>query len=244
MHPRLDSTVGAIVAEDFRAAAVFDRFGIDFCCGGRQTLGEACREKVLDAAVVLQDLERVCAVPSSAALRFAEWEPESLMAYIVGQHHGYVRRALPGISARTNKLAAAHGSGHPEFLRVAQLFSEVAREMTSHMAKEEAVLFPYIAALAEAMRRGTPPPQAPFGSIDNPIRMMEVEHEAAGNAMSWIRSLTGDFTPPAHACTTWRVCVQELEEFERDLHTHVHLENNILFPKARAMASASEPAVG
>jgi regulator of cell morphogenesis and NO signaling len=163
----------------------------------------------------------------------------------VSHHHAYVRRELPGITARADRLAASHGPRHPELQRVAQLFKDVAGEMTSHMAKEESVLFPYIAALAEAVRRGAPPPCAPFGSIDNPIRLMEVEHETAGNAMSWIRTLTSDFTPPADACPTWRVCLQELEAFERDLHAHVHLENNILFLKARTLAaSGGERMVG
>jgi regulator of cell morphogenesis and NO signaling len=245
MIATFDTPVGAIVAEDFRAAAVLDRFGIDFCCGGTRTLGEACRERAVNPSEVVKEVERACSASETAGLRFAEWEPESLMAYIVSRHHAYVRRALPGLAARTNKLAASHGPRHPELLRVTQLFKEVAAEMTSHMAKEESVLFPYIAALAEAVRRGTAPPCAPFGSIDNPIRMMEADHETAGNAMSWIRTLTNDFTPPSDACPTWRVCLQELEAFERDLHTHVHLENNILFLKARRLAaSAGERAIG
>jgi regulator of cell morphogenesis and NO signaling len=236
MNLTCETTIGEIVADDFRSAAVFNEFGIDFCCGGRRTIGEVCQSGRLDAEVVLSAIERACCQPESAP-RFSEWEPEALMGFIVGNHHAYVRRILPSITAHIQKLAAVHGDHHPELDEVAHLVQVVAAEMTSHMAKEERILFPYIGLLAEARRQGRPVPAAPFGSVDNPIRMMEAEHEAAGAAVARIRALTGGYRTPEDACATYRVTLQELDAFERDLHAHVHLENNLLFPKARALAA-------
>ena len=237
MHFTGESTVGQIVADDFRTAAVFHEFGIDFCCGGRRTLIDACRQGNIEPDAVLSALTRSCSVPGIAP-RFDEWSPETLIGYIVGTHHAYVKQALPVLVAHTRKLAAAHGSRHPELHDVARLTEKVAGEMASHMIKEEQVLFPYIAAAVESAERGGVAPVAPFGSIDNPIAMMEAEHDAAGDAMASIRALTRGYVAPEDGCTTYRVALQELEAFERDLHTHVHLENNILFPKARRLEHA------
>ena len=231
-----ETPVGAIVAADFRTAAVFHEFGIDFCCGGGTTLSEACRKRNLDESAVMTAVERSCDQPGSGP-HFERWDPETLIAFIVGTHHRYVKRVLPSMSAHAQKIAAVHGRRHPELSEVARLVDEVAAEMTSHMAKEERMLFPYICALADAAREGTPVPTASFGLIDNPIRMMEEEHKIAGDAMTRIRELTQDYSAPEDGCTTYRVCLQELDAFERDLHAHVHLENNLLFPKARALAA-------
>lgn len=231
-----ETTVGEIVTADFRTAAVFHEFGIDFCCGGGVTLREACQERNIDEDAVLTAVERSCAQPGSGP-RFEAWDPDTLIVYIVGIHHAYVKRALPSITAHTQKISAVHGGRHPELREVARLAEEVAAEMTSHMAKEERILFPYISALAEAARHGQPAPVAPFGSVDNPIRLMEEEHKSAGDAMARIRALTMGYVAPEDGCTTYTVCLQELEAFELDLHTHVHLENNLLFPKARALAA-------
>jgi len=236
MHVTGETTVGEIVAGDFRAAAVFHEFGIDFCCGGRRSLADACGERQVDTGAVLDAVKQALSVPSSAP-RFDEWSPETLIGFIVGNHHEYVRRALPSLTAHTQKLAAVHGSRHPELHEVARLAQSIADDMTAHMAKEERILFPFIAQLSEAARDGRPAPHAPFGSIDNPIRMMEHEHDATGAAMARIRELTDDYAVPADGCTTYQVCLRELDAFERDLHAHVHLENNILFPKARAIAA-------
>lgn len=236
MHFTGETTVGEIVAGDFRAAAVFQAFGIDFCCGGRHTVAEACRTRNIDAGALLEAVARSCASPSSSP-RFDDWSPEMLISYIVANHHTFVRRALPSLTAHTQKLAAVHGSRHPELDEVARLTQQVADEMLTHMEKEEKVLFPYIAAVSEGTRNGLPAPRAPFGPIDNPIRMMEQDHEAAGAAMARIRELTGGYAVPEDGCTTYRVGLKELEAFEYDLHAHVHLENNVLFPKARRLAA-------
>ena len=235
MHVTGDSTVGEIVAADFRTAAVFHDFGIDFCCGGRRVLRDVCRERQIDTDAVLDAVSRVCSTEEPTP-HFDEWAAEALIAFIVEKHHGYVRRTLSSLTANTQKLANAHGKRHPELPEVARLTQAVAAEMLSHMAKEECVLFPYIADIADAGREGRPIPPAPFGTIDNPIRMMEHEHESAGAAMAQIRELTSGYEVPPDGCTTYRVALQQLAEFERDLHAHVHLENNILFPRAKALA--------
>jgi regulator of cell morphogenesis and NO signaling len=231
------TTIRDIVADDFRAASVFQRYRIDFCCGGDRPLGEACREKGLDARSVVAELEAVTAAPGDVP-RFGEWPLDFLANYIVGNHHAYVRRAIETVGAHTQKVASVHGERHPETVQIAAHFAAVAEDMTQHMAKEERMLFPYIAGLAEASRTGEPPATAPFGTIANPIRMMEMEHQAAGDLMAAMRRLSGDFTPPEDACTTYRVTYKELEEFETDLHRHIHLENNVLFPKALELERA------
>lgn len=225
------TTIRDIVADDFRAAAVFERHRIDFCCGGDRPIAEACREKGLDAAAVIAEVEAATSAPGQAP-RFAEWDLDVLASHIVVNHHGYVRRAIETLGAHVRKVASVHGERHPETVKVAELFGAVADDMTQHMAKEERVLFPYITRLAEAVRTGGAPPAAPFGTIANPIGMMEAEHQAAGDLLAAIREQTGGFVPPADGCTTYKVTYKELEEFEADLHQHVHLENNLLFPKA------------
>jgi regulator of cell morphogenesis and NO signaling len=238
MSATRDTTVGDIVAEDFRAAAVFHRFGIDYCCGGKRSVAEACRQRGVDVNDVLANVIAACAEPNRNQPQFGDWDPQALISHIVGNHHAYVRRSLPPINAFLAKLVSVHGGRHPELSQIAALFADVTAEMRSHMMKEEEILFPYILELASAPGWRTAPPVAPFGPIENPIRMMEAEHEWAGGSMARIRELTNGYTPPADGCTTYRVCLQELEAFERDLLTHVHLENNVLFPKARVLAEA------
>jgi regulator of cell morphogenesis and NO signaling len=224
-------TIGEIVARDYRAAAVFQRHGVDFCCGGRRSLDEACREQGIPTAALVAELLGVPAGRGEAP-DFASWPPEPLIDHIVTRHHAYVKRTLPVLTGYTRKLASVHGERHPELHAVAEHVEQVAAEMTAHMLKEEQVLFPYIASLAAAARQDQQPEPSPFGSVANPITMMEAEHRSAGDEMAAIRRLTGGYQVPADGCVTYRVCFQELEAFERDLHEHVHLENNILFPAA------------
>src|SRR5688572_19158024 len=231
-----DTAVGEIISADFRAGAVFHQFGIDFCCGGGQSLRDACEARNLRYDVLRDELERTCAQPEESVPQFANWDADVLAAYIVTRHHGYVREALPVITAHLQTLARAHGDRRPQLHEVARRFESVAVEMIDHMAKEEKVLFSYIASIASAARLEQRLPRSPFASIDNPIAMMEEEHEWVGEAMKTIRKLTGGYAVPADACVTWRVAMQELAAFERDLHEHVHLENNVLSPKARAIA--------
>lgn len=234
MNATPESTIGDIVKRDFRAAAVFQNFGIDFCCGGKRTVAEACQTQQVPATDVLNEINEACQRPDAGVPQFGDWDTHRLIAYIVERHHDYVRRVLPALGAYSRKLASVHGANHPELHEVVRLVADVDEEMTMHMAKEEKILFPYIASVAEAVSLGKQPPAAPFGSIDNPIRMMEADHDSTGAAVAQIRALTRDYTPPPDACTTYRVCLEELQTFERDLHQHVHLENNVLFPRARA----------
>ena len=233
MTATLDQTIREIVASDFRTAAVFQRYGLDFCCNGCRTVEQGCREADVDADAVLRDLDAVLASPSAGAPAFASWDATKLVHHIVDTHHAFVREAIPVLLRHTRKVADVHGDRHPELIHIAGLFERVAAEMIDHMAKEEQVLFPYIVALAEGEA-----PFAPFGTVQNPIRMMEAEHQFVGGAMAEMRQLTGGYTLPEDACTTYRVCFQELDAFEADLHMHVHLENNVLFPKAAALEGA------
>src|SRR5262245_1136694 len=223
------TTVGEMVATDFRAAGVFEQFGIDFCCGGRRSIAEACEEAAVDPAVVERALEALPVVGDAGDGELARGSVDHLIDHILDVHHSYVRTAVPLISRYLWKLVEVHGTRHPELSRVAETFDHVSDELALHMMKEERVLFPYIRELA--VRHGAPM-RSPFGSVENPIRMMEREHRAAGDEMHLIRDLTNGYTPPPDGCTTYRVAFQELARFEHDLHRHVHLENNILFPRA------------
>lgn len=241
MTVTFDRTIRDIVAADYRTAAIFQRYGLDFCCRGNRTVEAACEDAGLSADRVLRDLADATALPpAGCAPRFNEWELPALTAHIVAKHHHYVREQLPVISTHAQKVARVHGERHPEMVTVAATFERVCDEMTSHMAKEEVVLFPYIDRLASASAQGDAPPTAPFGSVENPIRMMEAEHESAGDAMAEIRALTEGYRIPEDACGTYAVLLQELEAFELDLHQHVHLENNLLFPKALLLQSGAQ----
>ena len=239
MAPTPETTVRAIVADDFRTAAVFEKYGIDFCCGGERLLGEACRERRLSYEDVAAELSKVAAAAATDVPRFGNWDAPALVSYIVANHHAYVRAAIPTLLERTRKIASVHGDRHPELDEVSAIFAGVAEEMTAHMFKEERILFPFILAMADATEAGEAMPPAPFGTVENPIRMMEREHESAGGSMARIRELTGGYRPPEDGCSTYTVCLQELEAFEADLHRHVHLENNILFPKARVLEAGA-----
>lgn len=225
-------TIKDIVTSDYRTAAIFEKYSLDFCCGGGTTVEQACKAKGLDPAVVFGDLRNAAGTAGSNGGVFSQMPLDELVDHIVTKHHAYVREAMPAILAHTQKVASVHGAYHPEVIAIAEHFVAVADEMQSHMMKEEHILFPYIKTLAHAQHTRTAIQPPPFGSVQHPIRMMEAEHQSAGDAMYKIRSLSSAYVPPAEACTTYRVSYLELQQFELDLHNHVHLENNILFPKA------------
>ena len=222
-------TVGELVADDFRTAAVFEQFGIDFCCSGRRTLAEACRAAAADPVSVVRALSALA--PAIDADEAARWPIPRLIDVIVATHHAYVRAAMPAITRHLAKLVEVHGSRHPELARVAAYFQQVVADLSQHMVKEEQVLFPYVRELADAGET-CGRTQSPFGTVANPIRMMEREHQEVGDALRLIRELTRGYAAPDDGCTTYAVTMAELLEFERDLHRHVHLENNVLFPAA------------
>jgi len=235
---RRAATLGAIVAADFRAAAVLDGFGLDFCCGGRQTLEEACARRGLAPDAVMEQLEALGEKPGTDDTPDSTWRASDLITFVVEKHHAYIKRQLPVIGERLEKLVRVHGGRHPELVGVASHFKELADELRLHMRKEEQILFPFVSALEAAVNGSGPAPNDLFGTVRNPIRMMEAEHEAAGDELAVIRALTDDYRVPDDACATYRVCFDELRAFDLDLRAHVHAENNILFPKAVLLESA------
>ena len=229
------ATIGDIVATSYQAAAVFEQFGIDFCCGGRRSVTDACRSAAVDPAAVVRALQAIAPPTEPGQPDVTSWPLDRLATHIVETHHAYVKSALPLIAGYLAKLQAVHGQRHPELVRIAEVFEGIGRDLLQHMMKEEHVLFPYLRELAAA-NGGLHP--CPFGTVENPIRMMEREHQEAGDELRLLRELTHGYTPPADGCTTYGVCFAELERFERDLHRHVHLENNVLFPRAVAAEHA------
>jgi regulator of cell morphogenesis and NO signaling len=204
---------------------------LDYCCGGHQTLAEASARLHLPLAPIVDALAALGAPdPADADRRWTELD--ALTRHIVDRHHKYVREIIPAIDAWLAKLVSRHGQRHPELADVWHTFSELAQELTSHMAKEESLLFPAIADLAAAGRTTGRLPASPFGTVLYPVRAMEDEHRAAGDLIARIRTLSGNYTPPDDACTTYRLCYGELQRFQADLVEHVHLENNVLFPRA------------
>jgi regulator of cell morphogenesis and NO signaling len=226
----LQRAVGDLAAEHPSWSRVFQEVGIDFCCGGRTTLAEACRKGNLDPAALLERFRAADAAgardePDPAALSLGE-----LCDQIVGTHHAYLRRELPRIAALLKKVVAAHGARHPELARVEETYGPFAAEMMNHLLTEEQRLFPFIKRLETAGR-----PTGFSFSVQSPIAAMEAEHDHAGEALKRLRGLTANYTPPPDACTTYRALLVALSDLEQDLHQHVHKENNILFPRACAL---------
>lgn len=230
METNIQTSIGEIVANDFRAAALFKEAGIDFCCGGNKSLSEACMEKGADVSRLIQQLETLVQTPVSGAMNFKEWDLGFLSDYIVNTHHKFVLKNLPELVFYTQKIADVHGVHHPELIEVADLFAKINKELLQHLKHEEEVLFPAIKAAA------INPSTEVKSTIISEITRMQGEHEFAGGAMDKINVLTQSYLVPADACNTYRVSLQLLEQFEDDLHVHVHLENNILYPKALKLA--------
>ncbi|MCI0448408.1 MAG: iron-sulfur cluster repair di-iron protein [Chlorobi bacterium] len=222
-----ESKIGEIVSQNFQTAKVLDNFGIDFCCGGKKTLGDACREKGVNPEFVVSEISRIQDSNGSAA-RFDSWDVDFLIDFIVNNHHSYVLSSIPTIEHHLQKVISAHGERYPELAKIDEAFSDLKEELLTHMAKEEKMLFPYVKKMHIAYKNTLPP----FGTISSPIKLMESEHEKAGKFMESINQLANSYFPPVDACTTFRVLYEELKEFERDLRIHIHLENNILFPKS------------
>ncbi len=230
-----DETLGQIIAKDLRKAQVFKKYGLDFCCGGKKTVKEACAEKGIDVTKVEQELQQTNQLSSSRPLPYTDWSLDFLADYIVNTHHSYVTKNLPDLTAYAKKVMKVHGNHHPELIRIHQLVEEVTAELTAHLVKEEKVLFPYIKELVAAKNNTQPLHAAHFGTVQNPINMMEMEHELVGKNLAEIRELSNNYLLPEDACASYSLLYRILDEFEEDLHLHIHLENNILFPKALEM---------
>lgn len=235
-----DKTIAEIVTKDIRTAKIFRKYGIDFCCGGKKPVAEVCAQKNIDVNVIMAELATTDTDRQGASANADKWALDFLAGYIVNFHHNYVKESIPAIRLWADKVAKVHGDHNPETIRIAHLFTEISDELTSHMFKEENVLFPYIVDLVNSIKTGKPAALRGFGTVVNPIRMMEHEHETVGNLFKEIETLSGNFTPPEHACNTFRALYSALKEFEDDLFLHIHLENNILFPKAIAMESENQ----
>lgn len=225
-------TVREIALEQPAAIRVFEKLGIDYCCGGRRPLAEACRERSLSVEAVLAAIAEADETHQPASRDWSDAPLAAICAHIVEKHHAYIRAELPRLLELAQKVATRHGEKHAELGQIQHLVESLSEELLGHLKKEEMILFPYIQELEQSVADCGPRPLGCFGSVRNPIRMMMAEHDAAGEAMAEIRELSQDFTPPASACPTYRGFYQALWEFERDLHRHVHLENNILFPRA------------
>jgi regulator of cell morphogenesis and NO signaling len=221
-----ERTIGEIVASDFRAAAIFKKAGIDFCCGGNKSLELACREKAVDQSILEGQLNELAGEPADLAHNFADWDLGFLSDYIINTHHKFVIRALPELVHYTHKIAVVHGASHPELLKVAGLFAKINTELLQHLKNEEEVLFP---AIKEVLKSNSEKAKA---TIASEIKRMSAEHEFAGGAMDQINEMTLNYRVPEDGCNSYQVTFSLLQQFEDDLHNHVHLENNILYPKA------------
>jgi regulator of cell morphogenesis and NO signaling len=240
----VEKTVRELALENPAATRVFEKLGIDYCCGGNKSLAEACRAAKLPMEQVLESLE--VAEHSARAARVAQnhhtWQTEplaDLVAHIKNTHHQYTRDEIARLGPLFDKVCAVHGKNHPELLDVRDNFRALAQELTTHLMKEEMVLFPYLVRMEESVIQKEPVLPPPFGSVQNPISMMEHEHDSAGNALRAMRQASSGYAPPTDACVSYQTLYQALADFEADLHQHIHLENNILFPRAIAMEQTS-----
>ncbi len=224
-----------VVLEKAAAARIFETFGIDYCCGGSQTLAEACKAANRSIEEVAAALEKC---DSAAPERDWRGEPLAELAqYIVDKHHAFTQAEISRLKDLLAKVVAVHGKNHPELSRVQMIFAGLSEELREHMRKEEELLFPYIARMEEATRIKRRPPESMFGTVQNPVAVMIMEHEAAGQAFEKIRETTKDYAVPPDGCASYQALYQALPAFAADLHQHMHLENNILFPRAVELES-------
>lgn len=235
MSKWLDQTVGQIVVEDYKTASVFQNYGIDFCCNGNRSLKEACEKKGVEEQKLISALESIAVQNSIDTTNYSSWPIDLLADYIEKKHHRYVESRIPELRAYLGKISKVHGGNHPELKEIEVLFSACAGELSMHMKKEEIVLFPYIRKMVAAQINHQELDAPHFGSVNNPIQMMMHEHNTEGERFRRIADLSGQYHPPKDACNTYKVAFSMLKEFEDDLHLHIHLENNILFPKAQAL---------
>lgn len=227
-------TVGQIAAKDIRKAEVFKKYGIDFCCGGKKSLKDACEEKGLSLAIVEGELDQV-RLAGRAAENFDRWSPDFLADYIYNKHHQYYYSEAAILGEMMEKVVGHHGDKYPELIEVYRLFRILSVELNDHFAKEEKVLFPFIKELVRARDGGYAAERNRSFSLSAPIEMMENDHEAAGSILAEMDAVTNHYTPPQGACNSFQFLYKKLKDLQEDLHQHIHLENNVLFPKALAL---------
>ena len=234
-------TVREIAVELPGATRIFEKLGIDYCCGGSKPLSEACLAAEVSPETVVALLEDAGkGAPDSIAPQDWSTAPlADLAAYIVTTHHSFTREELTRLSALLAKVCSVHGGNHPELRRIHTIFHELKEELTGHLFKEEQILFPYIENLEAAVGRGESVPTPFFGTVRKPVRMMMQEHDDAGQALRGLREASSNYQVPADGCISYRTLYQALEDFEKDLHQHIHLENNILFPRAAELEAGA-----
>jgi len=225
-------SLAQIVNNNHQAASVFEKYHLDFCCKGKRSLEKACAEQQLSISKVTEDLENIFTKNNNSTVDFEKMSLTQLADYIIQTHHAYVKNEMPQIHAYLQKVSSKHGERHPELYKIFQTFNAVKEEMEGHMKKEELILFPRIKELQKLADNENANLQLNITYLQSPITVMELEHDHAGNLLNDIRILSNDYAPPQDACTTYRLSFAALKAFELDLHQHVHLENNILFPKA------------
>jgi len=224
-------TLGEIVKRNYKAAAILEKFSLDFCCMGEQNFLEACKVSNLAPSLVVHELQKIH-LEDSDEEDFNTWPLDVLVDYICERHHKYVGERIPLLNGYLNKLVEVHGSSHPELREIRKIFLEIGGELTAHMKKEEFILFPFIKKLERAKGTKLTVSSPLFGMVSSPVNMMKGDHLVEGGKCKRIAALTNNYQVPSDACNTYALTYQLLEEFETDLHLHVHLENNILFPKA------------
>ncbi len=234
-------TVRELALEVPEATRIFEKLGIDYCCGGGKSLDEACAASNISVDEVLDSLE-LAEQTARAIRKDRNWQAEplaDLVAHINSTHHKYTREEIARLGPLFDKVVSVHGQNHPELAHLRATFRGLSQELTMHMMKEEAVLFPYIVRMEEAVIQKEPVLPSPFGSVQNPVAMMLHEHDSAGDALRAMRQASAAYTPPADACVSYQTLYKALAVFEADLHQHIHLENNILFPRAIQMEHAN-----
>jgi regulator of cell morphogenesis and NO signaling len=228
-------TVREIAVEMPAATRLFEKLGIDYCCGGARPLAEACASAGLEVDQVVASLEQIGEAKGADARDWRTASLNDLITHINDTHHVFTRDELDRIEPLLAKVHRVYGERRPELARIEAIFLELKRELSLHMMKEEQVLFPYVRQLELAVAGVTARPAPHFGTVQNPVRMMMMEHDAAGEMLRELRQLSNDYTPPEDACVSYKTLYGALEGLEQDLHQHIHLENNILFPRAIAM---------
>ena len=237
MSVTTEKTVRELALENPGAARVFERLGIDYCCGGKQTLEQACRAASLAVTEVLDALE-VANHSRPASPKDSNWQTQSLgdlISHIKNTHHKYTREEIARLGPLFDKVCSVHGERHPELFELRTAFQGLAQELTTHLMKEEMILFPYMERMEESVIQKEPILPPPFGTVRNPVAMMEHEHDSAGNALRALRATSNGYAAPPDACVSFQTLYKTLAELEADLHQHIHLENNILFPRAVAL---------
>lgn len=231
MDIKSNTIIGDIVSVNFKTAQIFEKNNIDFCCGGQVSLAEACEKSNVDLNQLMPELELLVQVSDPDSKYLDGLELDALSEYIVKRHHTYVSENIPFLRQKLQKLCEVHGESHHELFEVAKLFGEGADNLTMHMQKEEIILFPHIANMVSLKTSGNNSPGFE-GGVMGPIDQMILEHVAEGERFEKISKITQNYTPPADGCNTYQVTYKTLQEFEQDLHRHIHIENNILFKKA------------